>query len=61
MIVKILLTRKLPSNNYTPFDYITAHSLVEFHNMCQLRFSHRTVHHDPFFSFRPPVPGILFH
>jgi hypothetical protein len=23
---------KLPSNNYTPFDYITAHSQVEFHN-----------------------------
>ncbi|ASA26191.1 hypothetical protein B9T62_05185 [Paenibacillus donghaensis] len=32
IIVKILLTRKLPSNNYTPFDYITAHSLVEFHD-----------------------------
>ncbi|MEK5237578.1 DUF3951 domain-containing protein [Paenibacillus sp. FSL L8-0470] len=32
IIVKILLTRKLPSNNYTPFDYITAYSLVEFHD-----------------------------
>ncbi|UQZ37172.1 DUF3951 domain-containing protein [Paenibacillus sp. PK3_47] len=32
IIVKLLLTRKLPSNNYTPFDYITAHSLVEFHD-----------------------------
>ncbi|MEK4348990.1 DUF3951 domain-containing protein [Paenibacillus sp. FSL P4-0184] len=32
IIVKILLTRKLPSNNYTPFDYITAYSHVEFHD-----------------------------
>ncbi|MFC3746928.1 DUF3951 domain-containing protein [Paenibacillus sp. GCM10012306] len=32
IIIKILLTRKLPSNNYTPFDYITAQALVEFHD-----------------------------
>ncbi|WP_337104202.1 DUF3951 domain-containing protein [Paenibacillus sp. YIM B09110] len=32
VIVKMLLKRGLPSNNYTPFDYITAHSLVEFHD-----------------------------
>ncbi|WP_151735809.1 DUF3951 domain-containing protein [Paenibacillus tengchongensis] len=32
IIIKILLTRKLPSNNYTPFDYITAQSPVEFHD-----------------------------
>ncbi|MFP4974650.1 DUF3951 domain-containing protein [Paenibacillus sp. CN-4] len=32
IIAKVLLTRKLPSNNYTPFDYVTAHSLVEFHD-----------------------------
>ncbi|NOU78927.1 DUF3951 domain-containing protein [Paenibacillus sp. LMG 31459] len=32
IIIKTLLKRGLPSNNYTPFDYITAHSLVEFHD-----------------------------
>ncbi|MNP41397.1 hypothetical protein D3C76_1350990 [compost metagenome] len=32
IIVKVILTRKLPNNNYTPFDYITAQSLVEFHD-----------------------------
>ena len=32
IIIKILLTRKLPSNNYTPFDYITAHTQFEFHD-----------------------------
>lgn len=32
IIIKVLLTRKLPSNNYTPFDYVTAQSLVEFHD-----------------------------
>ncbi|OBR62817.1 hypothetical protein A7K91_15620 [Paenibacillus oryzae] len=31
IIVKVFVTRKLPSNHYTPFDYITAHSQVEFH------------------------------
>lgn len=31
ILVKALLTRKLPSNNYTPFDYITAQSPVEIH------------------------------
>lgn len=32
IFVKVILTRKLPSNNYTPFDYITAQSPVEFHD-----------------------------
>ncbi|ETT49307.1 MULTISPECIES: DUF3951 domain-containing protein [Paenibacillus] len=32
IIVKVILTRKLPNNNYTPFDYITAQSPVEFHD-----------------------------
>ncbi|REK76459.1 DUF3951 domain-containing protein [Paenibacillus paeoniae] len=32
IMIKILLKRGLPSNNYTPFDYITAHSNVEFHD-----------------------------
>lgn len=32
IIIKVLITRKLPSNNYTPFDYITAQSVVEFHD-----------------------------
>lgn len=32
IIVKALLKKGLPSNNYTPFDYITANALVEFHD-----------------------------
>lgn len=32
IIIRMLLKRGLPSNNYTPFDYITAHSHVEFHD-----------------------------
>lgn len=32
IIIRMLLKRGLPSNNYTPFDYITAHSNVEFHD-----------------------------
>jgi len=28
---KIIKNRTLPDNNYTPFDYITAQTTVEFH------------------------------
>ncbi|MEH7356790.1 DUF3951 domain-containing protein [Neobacillus drentensis] len=28
---KIIKSRTLPNNNYTPFDYITAQTTVEFH------------------------------
>lgn len=30
IIVKVILTRKLPNNNYTPFDYITTNLLLSF-------------------------------
>jgi hypothetical protein len=29
--VKILRRRQLPTSHYTPFDYITGHTTVEFH------------------------------
>lgn len=32
VVIKVIVKRKLPSNNYTPFDYITAQSNVEFHD-----------------------------
>ncbi|MFF2888018.1 DUF3951 domain-containing protein [Paenibacillus sp. NPDC057967] len=32
VIGKMLIKKGLPSNNYTPFDYISAHSHVEFHD-----------------------------
>jgi len=32
ILVKAFVKRELPSNNYTPFDYITAQSPVEFHD-----------------------------
>lgn len=31
IILKIVKNRMLPNNSYTPFDYITAQSTVEFH------------------------------
>ncbi|MCM3236183.1 DUF3951 domain-containing protein [Heyndrickxia oleronia] len=31
IIFKIIKNRMLPNNSYTPFDYITAQSTVEFH------------------------------
>ncbi|MCI1593247.1 DUF3951 domain-containing protein [Heyndrickxia oleronia] len=31
IIFKIVKNRMLPNNSYTPFDYITAQSTVEFH------------------------------
>lgn len=29
--IKVLTNKKLPDNNYTPFDYITAQTNIEFH------------------------------
>ena len=31
VFVKMMMKKELPSNNYTPFDYIMAQSPVEFH------------------------------
>ncbi|WP_284645307.1 DUF3951 domain-containing protein [Paenibacillus silviterrae] len=29
--IKVITKKKLPDNNYTPFDYITAQTNIEFH------------------------------
>lgn len=31
IIVKMIRGREIPNSNYTPFDYITGHTPVEFH------------------------------
>ena len=35
VITKMIWKKELPSNNYTPFDYIMAQSPVEFHEQKQ--------------------------
>ncbi|MFD0587878.1 DUF3951 domain-containing protein [Paenibacillus sp. GCM10027627] len=32
VIGKMIVTKEAPSNAYTPFDHITGHSQVEFHD-----------------------------
>jgi|GEM_PF-1082100 len=40
IVLKAILKRELPSNNYTPFDYIIAQSPVEFHDEKQEKEEH---------------------
>lgn len=35
VFIRALRNKRWPANNYTPFDYITAQSKVEFHEMKQ--------------------------
>ena len=36
-VTKIIVTKKLPDNLYTPFDYITGQTDVEFHEEKEAR------------------------
>lgn len=31
VVIKVMTKKKLPDSSYTPFDYITAQSNIEFH------------------------------
>ncbi|MFB9326227.1 DUF3951 domain-containing protein [Paenibacillus aurantiacus] len=35
VLIQALRNRRWPSNDYTPFDYITAQSKIEFHDVEQ--------------------------
>ncbi|BBH19721.1 hypothetical protein Back11_10660 [Paenibacillus baekrokdamisoli] len=37
VVVKMIMKKELPSNNYTPFDYIMAQSTIEFHEEKQVK------------------------